>query len=188
LAVLFNDWLTGLHPVQELVRQRPSKYDAEDERTRQQIQEATGVLHGLHRNITKAIKLLSQGKPLAKLKPLFWRDRLRACIGSREAESLGPLTFYVSQQASITSRKEYKRLLRYSPAHQNRLVDREIHPLALDRTVGLFLAVFDAAIEIGRNFDLLQPADEQGRARLLADLQGILSLDCFERVAPLNNV
>lgn len=184
LAVLFNDWLTGLRPIQEFAHKRLGKSDLEDERTRQQLQAATIVLHGLHRNITKAIRQLGQGAPLVKLKPLFWRDRLRTCIGTREAESLEPLTFYVGQQASITSRKEYKRLLRYSPTYQNRLADRAIYPLALDRTVGLFLVVFDAAIEIGRDFDLLQPEDEQGRTKLLADLQGVLSLECFERVTP----
>jgi hypothetical protein len=185
LATLFNDWLTGLRPVQEFAQERPGKYDVEDERTRQLLQEATTVLHGLHHNITKAIKLLGQGASLTMLKPMFRRDRLRTCIGTRQAESLQPLIFYVEMQARITSRREYKRLLRYTPAYQNRLIDQANLPPALDRTVGLFLAVFDAAIEADDYFYSLQPEDEQGRACLLADLQGILSLECFERVTPL---
>jgi hypothetical protein len=185
LATLFNDWLTGLRPVQEFSRERHGKYDAEDERTHQLLQEATTVLHGLHYNIIKAIKLLDQGAPLTKLKPLFRRDRLRTCIGTRQAESLEPLIFYVGQQARITSRKEYKRLLRYSSAYQSRLTDKADFPPALDRTVGLFFAVFDAAIEVDEDFYSLQPEDKRGRASLLADLQDMLLLERFERVTPL---
>jgi hypothetical protein len=134
----------------------------------------------LHRNIVKAHKLLTGGALLTKLKPLFRNDELGTCIGARAAENLEPLLFYVGQQASITSRKDYKRLLRYGRAHKQRLIDCAVYPPALDRVVGLMLAVFDAAEEVS-DFYHHQTHGELGRIRLLGDMDGILNLD-FQRV------
>lgn len=184
LAALFNDWLRGLEPVERLTRARPSgKPDDEDEETREQLRDATTTLHTLHRALTRAIALLSQEAPLAKLAPLFRPPGTRregvAGIGDRYAESFEPLLSYVALQGRITTRAEFKRLLRYGNSYRLKLAERAAGHPSLERTIGLFLAVFDTAREAEQDFFFLQPDDRDKRASLLASLHGLVALNRF---------
>lgn len=182
LAQLFNDWLAGLAPVEQWTRPRPGRPDAENERTRAQLLDATTSLHGLHRNLTKAVAHLTEGAPLDKLTLLFRVvDSPRAAgIGAQQAESFQPLLDYVALQARMTSRRAFKQLLRYSTRHRNKLAEVAAEHPDIERTHGLFLAVFDALEETATDFLFLNPDD---RIDLLNDLCGVLALECFEKVS-----
>ena len=181
LGALFNEWLAALAPVERLTRfGRP---DFEAEQTRAQLNAATVALHTLHHKLTKATLLLDGAAPLTKLAPLFVRCRERLGIGSRTAESFEPLLSLVALKDSLTSRADLRRVLRYTPITRlKRSIEANNTNSDLHRLTGLFLAVFDTAAEVEQDYFFLKEGDETGRATLLHNLRGLLSLDYFERV------
>jgi len=180
LALLFNDWLACLAPVECFTRPRPSgRPDAENEHLRGLLLGATTALHDVHRALAKAVTLLGQDAPLSKLAPLFRpAGSDRPGIGSCPT-NVAALLDYAALQDSITSRAACKRIMRYRPLYRFKLAEIASEQPHLERTYGLLLAVFDATSEAEQDHHFLQPDDHAGRSELLTLLQGIVALDCF---------
>jgi hypothetical protein len=66
LAILFNEWLAALAPIERITSARRPKSV-----TRERLLNLTIQLHGLHRAVVRSIELLEAGAPSEKLLPLF---------------------------------------------------------------------------------------------------------------------